>query len=57
MNARLFSPALALWFCGAVQSFAAELGSLAPRSAAVMAFELINEMRDYETDDSRAGQH
>ena len=48
--------ALALWFCCALPSIAAEPASPAAKSAAVMDFELINEMRDYETDDSRTAQ-
>jgi Protein of unknown function (DUF2380) len=40
--------------CCGPHSVAAEPGSRVPKSAAVMDFELIDEMRDYETDDSRA---
>lgn len=47
--------ALLLWCsCGLVESFAAEAPPPVPRRAAVMDFELINEMADYETDASRA---
>ena len=35
---------------------AAETASRSPKSAAVMDFELVNEMRDYETEASRAAQ-
>ena len=56
MIARRLALALALWFCCALQSIAVEPGSPGPKSAAVMDFELINEMRDHETDDSRAAQ-
>ena len=35
---------------------AAETVSRSPKSAAVMDFELVNEMRDYETEASRAAQ-
>ena len=56
MNARLLAPAFALWFCFLTQSIAAEPGTSAAKKAAIMDFELVNEMRDYETDDSRAAQ-
>src|SRR5260221_829773 len=39
-----------------VPALAAETNLPAPKSAAVMDFELINEMRDYETEDCRAAQ-
>jgi hypothetical protein len=50
--ATLFALLLSLW-CG-FESLAAEDPPTAPRRAAVMDFELINEMSDYETDVSRA---
>ena len=53
---RLLFAAIGFWlclFCGA-QSQARESGSPAPKRAAVMDFELINEMRDYETAESRS---
>jgi len=53
MMARWFS--IALMVC-ALHSFAARSDSDTPKRAAVMDFELINEMREYETDDSRAAQ-
>jgi hypothetical protein len=40
--------------CCGPHLIAAESGSYEPKSAAIMDFELIDEMRDYETDDSRA---
>lgn len=42
-------------FIGMVAN-AAETGALPPKSAAVMDFELINEMRDYETEESQKAQ-
>ena len=53
MMARWFS--IALIVC-ALHSFPARSDSDTPKRAAVMDFELINEMREYETDDSRAAQ-
>jgi hypothetical protein len=46
MTARLFALTYARWFCCALQSMATEPGSSAPKSAAVMDFELIDQMRD-----------
>jgi hypothetical protein len=51
---RLRYAVIALWFgcaCG-MQCYAGEAAS--PKRAAVMDFELINEMRDYETTESRS---
>ena len=48
--------ALAVWFCCGLPSIAADPPLSAPKSAAVMDFELIDEMRDYETDEARAAQ-
>jgi hypothetical protein len=47
-----------LWFCAAcgMHSYAGEPASPTPKRAAIMDFELINEMRDYETAESRAAQ-
>jgi hypothetical protein len=56
VRGRLIAPALAVWLGIGVPALAAETNLAAPKSAAVMDFELINEMRDYETEDSRAAQ-
>ena len=51
-------PAGEAWAGVAMPAHVAPADLPAPRSAAVMDFELINEMRDYETEDSRAAlQH
>src|SRR3954468_17492743 len=50
--------AIALWFCAicGMHAYAGEPASPSPKRAAIMDFELINEMRDYETAESRAAQ-
>jgi hypothetical protein len=50
--------AIALWFCAAcgMHAYAGEPTLSRPKRAAIMDFELINEMRDYETVESRAAQ-
>jgi hypothetical protein len=55
---RLRYAAIVLWFGCAfgIPGHAAETISAAPKRAAVMDFELINEMRDYETAESAAAQ-
>ena len=55
---RLSHSAIALGFCAicSVHAYAGEPPSSAPKRAAIMAFELINEMRDYETVESRTAQ-
>ena len=55
---RLRYAALVLWFACVfyMPCHAAETISAAPKRAAVMDFELINEMRDYETAESTAAQ-
>jgi hypothetical protein len=52
MKARELVFAFALGLCGAAPSVAIETGFV-PKRAAVMDFELINEMHEYETEDSR----
>jgi len=50
--------AMALAFCAicGMHAYAGQPASSAPKRAAIMDFELINEMRDYETVESRAAQ-
>ena len=56
MSGRIFSSAIAAWLCIGMPAIAAETDLRAPKSAAVMDFELINEMRDYETENTQAAQ-
>ncbi len=56
MSGRIFSSAIAAWLCIGMPAIAAETDLHAPKSAAVMDFELINEMRDYETENTQAAQ-
>ena len=56
MSGHLVLSAIAAWLCIWMPAIAAETDLRAPKSAAVMDFELINEMRDYETEDTQAAQ-
>ena len=57
MSAQMFLPAFALWLFIGMPAIAAEANAPVPKSAAVMDFELIDEMRDYETEDAKAALH
>jgi Protein of unknown function (DUF2380) len=56
MSKRKLLPAFVAWLFIGMSSIAAEPNVAVPKSAAVMDFELINEMRDYETEDANAAQ-
>ena len=56
MSGRKFLPAFVAWLFLGMAAIAAEANSPAPKSAAVMEFELINEIRDYETEAAQAAQ-
>ena len=56
MKGQIIVPALVAWFGIGMPALAAETNLTASKRAAVMDFELINEMRDYETKDSQAAQ-
>ncbi len=56
MSAQILVSAFVAWLGIGMPVLAAETNSAASKSAAVMDFELINEMRDYETKDSEAAQ-
>ncbi len=56
MIARMGRLALAAWILAGTGGLAAQTPTANSRSAAVMDFELINEMRDYETEASNAAQ-
>ncbi|MEO8007835.1 MAG: DUF3280 domain-containing protein [Betaproteobacteria bacterium] len=56
MSGRLFSSVFAAWLLVGMPVLAAETNLSAPKSAAVMDFELIDDMRDYETQDAKAAQ-
>ena len=56
MSGRIFLPAFLAWLVVAMPAVAAETHLPAPKSAAVMDFELIDEMRDYETEDAMTAQ-
>ncbi len=54
MSGRIISSAFAAWLCVGMPAIAADTNLPDPKHAAVMDFELINEMRDYETEESQA---
>ena len=54
MSTRIIAPAFAAWLCIGMPAIGADTDLRAPMSAAVMDFELINEMHDYETEDTQA---
>jgi hypothetical protein len=54
MRRPLILAALVAWFGAGMPTLAAQTNPATPKSAAVMDFELINEMRDYETRESQA---
>ena len=56
MRERVFLPAFAAWLFIGMPTIAAEPNLPGSKSAAVMDFELIDEMRDYETKDAQAAQ-
>jgi hypothetical protein len=56
MSGRIFLATFMAWLPMAMPAIAAESHPPLPKSAAVMEFELIDEMRDYETQDSNAAQ-
>jgi len=60
MSGRIFLPAFVAWLFIGLPSIAAEtnvpVNVPVLKSAAVMDFELIDEMRDYETEDANAAQ-
>ena len=56
MSGRLISSVFAAWLLVGLPALAAETNLSAPKSAAVMDFELIDDMRDYETEDAKAAQ-
>ena len=56
MRRTIIASAFAAWFCIGLPAAAADTDSPSPKRAAVMDFELINEMRDYETEESSAAQ-
>ena len=56
MRGKIIAPALVVWFGIGMPALAAETNLATSKSAAVMDFELINEMRDYETEASEAAQ-
>lgn len=56
MTARALYRILAAWLCVGAPVMAAGENALAPKSAAVMDFELINEIRDFESAESNAAQ-
>jgi len=56
MSERVLLAAFMTWLFIGMPAIAAETNSPLPKSAAVMDFELINEMRDYETEESNAAQ-
>ena len=56
MSGRIVSSAIATCLCIGMPAIAAEADLRAPKSAAVLDFELINEMRDYENEETQAAQ-
>ena len=56
MSERIYLAAFMAAFFFAMPALAAQTNSPLPKSAAVMDFELINEMSAYETEDSNAAQ-
>lgn len=56
MRRTIIASAFAVWFYIGLPATAADAESPLPKRAAVMDFELINEMRDYETEESRTAQ-
>ncbi len=54
MSGRIFPPVFLAWLVIAMPAITAETNLPAPKNAAVMNFELIDEMRDYETEDATA---
>lgn len=56
MSDRIISAAFAAWLLIGMQALATETNLPVPKSAAVMDFELIDEMRDYETEAAKAAQ-
>jgi hypothetical protein len=56
VRSRLLASLIAGYLCIGMPVFGAQAESPAPKRAAVMDFELVNEMRDYETEESQAAQ-
>ena len=56
MSDRIISAAFAAWLLIGMQALATETNLPVPKSAAVMDFELINEIRDYETEAAQTAQ-
>ena len=56
MSDRIISAAFAAWLLIGMQALATETNLPVPKSAAVMDFELINEIRDYETEAAKTAQ-
>jgi hypothetical protein len=57
MSGRIFLPAFVAWLFIGMPAIAAEANVPVPKSAAVMDFELIDEMRNYEAEDAKAALH